>query len=268
MSAPPTEMAATVQRISSRLRRSPDVRELASAAWYRLAGTEDRKARLIKRAKIGGPILVVVLAAALWLVFRPVPQPDYKKARLNKVFNYTLLTDEFNRLPVEKRMELIGQLVQRMKNMSAGDSTLMAAFAAGIAGAARQQIEENVSRLAIDMWDKYAKDYAAVKPENRGEFLDNTFIEFMQTMSAVSGQPLDKSPSEMLADARAQAQRDKQNLRDPDRQPPSQALGRMFNFMQGNVGGHATPTQRSRGQLMMRDMIRRMRGEDVNGGHR
>lgn len=268
MSNATSEMAATVQRISSRFRRGPDVRELAGAAWHRLAGTPDRKARTLKWVKIGGPILAVALAVTLWLIFRPVPQPDYKKARLNKVFNYTLLTDEFNKLPVEKRMELIGQLVQRMKNMSAGDSALMAAFAAGIAGAAREHLEENASRLAIDVWDKFAKDYANVKPENRGEFLDNAYIEFVQMMGTVSGEPINKSPSELLSEARAQAQRDKENLRDPNRRPPAQAVGRMFSIMRNNVGEHASPAQRARGQLMMRDMIRRMRGEDVGGGGR
>ena len=32
--------------------------------------------------------------------------------------------------------------------------------------------------------------------------------------------------------------------------------------LRGSVGEHATPAQRSRGQLMMRDMVRRMRGQD------
>jgi hypothetical protein len=260
-----SEMAAVVRRITSRGRRSPDVRELLAAWWARLMGTPDRRVRTIKRAKIVVPALVVVLGVSAYFIFRPVPQPDYMRARLNKVFNYTLLTDEFNKLPIEKRMELIGQLVQRMKNMSSGDSTMMAAFAAGIAGAARKQIEENASRLAIDLWDKYALDYCNISPENQGAFLDNAFLEFVRLMGTVSGQPIEKSDAELLADGREQARRDADAMRSGKNQPPPRALARVFTFMRGNVGEHASAAQRARGQLMMRDMVRRMRGEDGGG---
>jgi len=261
-----SEMTATVQRISSRFRRAPSVGELWSALVYRFFGTADRKERSLKRIKIGGPILLVVLGVSAYFIFRPTPQPDYLRARLDKVFNYTLLTDEFNRLPIEKRMELIGQLVQRMKSMSMGDSTLLAAFAAGIAGSARAQIEENASKLAIDLWDKYALDYANVPEEDRGAFLDNTFLEFVKLMGTVAGEPPKQSDAEILAGARKQAQRDKEQLSSGQNRPPAQALGRAFSFVQGNVGGHATPGQRARGQLMMRDMVRRMRGQDPTTG--
>lgn len=255
------EMSATVARITRRVRRSPDVRESLSALWYRLAGTPDRKELLLRRAKIGGPIALVALAIAAWLVFRPIPQPDYDKDSLKKVFNYTLLTDEFNKLPVEKRMELIGQLVNRLKNMSSGDSALMAAFAAGVAGAAREQIEENGSRLAIDLWDKYAALYKDVKPEDRAAFLDKTYIEFVRTMEAIGGAPSKKSDSELIGDVQKQAKRGQERMRSGEERPPAQAMGRMFNFMRSNVGSHATPAQRSRGQLLMRDMVRHFRGE-------
>lgn len=260
-----SEITATVQRINARFRRGPSVGEAWAAVAYRLAGTPDRKRKSLKRLKIGGPIALVAAGLAAYFIFRPTPQPDYLRARLDKVFNYTLLTDEFNRLPIEKRMELIGQLVQRMKSMSVGDSTLMAAFAAGIAGSARKQMEENASRLAIDLWDKYALEYADVKEEDRGAFLDNTFLEFVKLMGTVAGEPIKQSDAELLSDARRQAKRDEQQL-DSGNRPPARALGRAFSFMQGNVGGNATPAQRARGQLMVRDMVRRLRGQDPATG--
>jgi hypothetical protein len=261
-----SEMQATVQGITRRFRRSPDVREALAAVWYRLAGTADRKRKALKWLKVGGPVAAVALGVGLWLILRPVPQPDYATANLKKVFNYTLLTDEFNKLSVEKRLELIGQLVNRLRNMSSGDSTMMAAFAVGIAGAARKQIEENASRLAIDMWDRNALLYKDLRPEDRGAFLDNAAIDFVRTMEAIGGEPSKKSDTDLLADMHKQAQRDQENLKDPNRAPPSRAMGRLFTFMRGNVGSHATPAQRSRGQLMMRDMVRRMRGQDLDTG--
>lgn len=259
------EMTATVGRITRRFRRGPDIRELIDSWRYRLAGSAQRKALFVKRAKIAGPILVVVLGIGAWLVLRPMPQPDYGRDSLKKVFNYTLLTDEFNKLPIDERMKLIGQLVNRLKSMSAGDSALMAAFAVGIAGAARDQIELNASRLAIDLWDKNAQEYKNVRPEDRGAFLDKAAIDFIRMMEAMGGEPSTKSDTELLNDMHKQAKRDEENLKDPSRRPPANAMGRLFTFMRGNVGSHATPNQRSSGQLMMRDMVRRMRGQDGGG---
>lgn len=207
----------------------------------------------------------LAIGAYFWL--RPVPQPDYLADPLNDVFNYTLLTDEFNKLPVEERLKLIGQLVQRLKGMSGNDSLLMASFAAGIAGAARQQIEENGARLAVDTWDKYAKDYSKVGDDERDEYLDKTFVEFAKMMEAVGGQPRDVSDEQRLEEVKRQANRDREALRkDPSRGPSSRDLGRVFTFMDRNIGGHANAEQRQRGMLMMRDMVRHFRGQDVSTG--
>jgi hypothetical protein len=266
MSSPNAEMSATIDRIARRFRRSPDIREVWERIRYRLVGTPDRKAKLLKRVKIGGPILLIGLGVALYFILRPVPQPDYKKARLDKIFNYTLLTDEFNKLPVEKRLELIGQLVQRLQGMSAGDSAILAGFAAGIAGAARKQIEENGARLAIDMWDKYARDYGRVKPEDRGAFLDQAFLEFSKTMETVGGQPRNVSDTQRLQEVHEQAKRDLDQIHSGKFNPPEKFLGNAFGFVRDNIGDHASIAQKTRGQQMMRDMVRRMRGEDVGGG--
>jgi hypothetical protein len=261
-----SEMAATVSRIVSRYRRSPDMRELLARLRDRFAGTPERKAVLVKRSKIFGPPALLAAGLAAYFALRPMPRPDYRTGNLRKVFTYTLLTDQFNNLPIEERLKLIGQLVQRMKSMSAGDSALLAAFAAGIAGQAREQIERNASRLAIDLWDKYAGDYAgkydSLSPADRAAYLDATFLEFMHTMEALGGETGRKNDSELLADARKQAKRDMEAMGSGKFKPPPHALGRFFTVMRNNVGEHATPTQRARGQLLMRDMVRHFRGED------
>lgn len=220
----------------------------------------------LKALRIGAAALVVAGGIGAYFALRPVPQPDYMSDPLDSVFNYTLLTDEFNRLPIEKRLELIGQLVARLRTMDGGDSMLMAGFAAGIAGAARKQIEENASKLAIDMWDKYAKDYTKVSEKDRADYLDKTFVEFVKTMETVGGSPSDKPDEERLADIRRQVQRDRERMKDPARQPKGEDMGRMFRFMDQNVGGHATPEQRTRGMMMMRDMMRHFRGQDLATG--
>jgi hypothetical protein len=265
-----SELLATAGRIAGRSRRGADVREWLDSVGYRLSGTPLRREALLKWLKIAGPIAAVLLLVGGYFLFRPVPKPNYQRDSLKKVFNYTLLTDEFNRLSIEERLKLIGQLVQRMKSMSAGDSVLMAAFAAGIAGKAREQIEANASRLAIDLWDKYASDYstrsAGLSQADRGALLDATFLDFVKNMEAVTGETSDKSDTDRLSEVRQQAKRDQEAMKDGKFAPPAQALGRMFDFMRNNVGDHASPAQRSRGQLLMRDMVRHFRGQDGGGG--
>ncbi|MCC6229227.1 MAG: hypothetical protein IT432_08385 [Phycisphaerales bacterium] len=235
--------------------------------WSPIDADPDRRTRWIRGGRIALGALVLGLGVGAYFVFRPVPQPDYLDDPLSDVLGYTLLTDEFNRLPVEKRLELIGQLVQRFKSMDAGDSVLMASFAAGIAGAARDQLMENGSRLAVDTWDKFAVDYAKVPDDQRGDYLDKTFVDFTKMMETLGGRPRDVSDEERLAEGRRQAARDMERIKEnPDRAPTSEMAGRMFQFMNEGVGKFASAQQRVRGQQMMRDMVRRMRGVDIVTG--
>jgi len=236
-------------------------------AWWK-GRIEDPKKRkqTIFFGRIAAGAAVVGLGVGAYFYFRAVPQPDYLSDPLNDVFNYTLLTDEFNALPIDERMALIGQLVQRMKSMSTGDSMLMASFAAGIAGAARKQIEENASRLAIDMWDKYAKDYSNVPAGDQDAYLDQTFLNFVKMMESVAGEQSDKPDEQRLAEVKRQAQRDRERMKDTNRAPRGRDLARVMRFVDGNIGGNATPAQRSRGALMMRDMIRHFRDQDTSTG--
>lgn len=242
------------------------LRARAAARWLAVRSDPVRWRRARALAISAGAAAAVALGLGLYLWLRPVPRPDYLNDDLDSVLNYTLLTEEFNRLPVEERLKLIGELVQRFRGMSANDSVLMAAFAAGIAGAARDQLMENGSRLAVDVWDKFAADYAKVPPESREQYLDRSFVEFTKMMEGLGGKPRNISDEERLAEGRRQAARDLEVMRSGDRGPRNEDMGRMFTFMNQDVGRHATPAQRVRGQQMMRDMTRRLRGLDVATG--
>jgi hypothetical protein len=232
--------------------------------WLPIDADPIRRRRWVLGGRVALGVLVVGLGVGGYFVFRPVPQPDYLLDPMDDVLGYTLLTDEFNKLPVDKRLALIGQLVQRFRSMNSGDSVLMASFAAGIAGAARDQLMENGSRLAVDTWDKFAVDYAKVPDEQRGEYLDKTFVDFTKMMETLGGRPRDISDEERLAEGRRQAARDMERIKEnPSRGPSSEMAGQMFQFMNEGVGKFASAQQRVRGQQMMRDMVRRMRGVDI-----
>jgi hypothetical protein len=243
------------------------VKDAVRTRWRYLTGDPIRRKKTMRAIKFGSPVLVLLLAGLGWWVFGPRLQPDYDRAPIDDVFDYTMLSDEFNRLPIEERLKLIGKLVQRMKGMSADDSVLLAAFASGIGGAARHQLEENASRLAIDMWDKYAKDYGAVPPDKREEYLENTYVEFTKMMEDLSGQHREMSDADRINEGKAQGQKDMKWAKEhPDKLPDGEAMGRVAAVLNNSVGTHATPEQRARGQLMMRDMVREFRGQDPTTG--
>ena len=172
---------------------------------------------------------------------------------------FTLLRDEFNNLPIEERIKLLAELRERFEGLSKSESVLLAAFMGGVMGEARAQFEENASKLAIDLWDSYAKDYPMVPVEERGAYLDQSYVRFVRTMETLGGQETDKTDQELIQDARRQARRDQESAREGN-VPDGRVMGFMFNVLSYDVGTHASPHQRVRGHQMMKDMVRHMRG--------
>lgn len=248
------------------LGKNPGVLSRWRVRWSAIQRDPARAAIVKKRFTIGGTAFVLAAGVALYFVLRPMPKPDYDKDRIDNVFKYTLLTEQFNNLPVEERMKLIGQLVGRLKSMSSGDSMLMASFAAGIAGSARQQIERNASRLAIDSWDKYAKGYGDVPDADKGAYLDKTIVEFSKMMEALGGRSRDISDEERLAEVKSDIAKERDRISKPGNKPGASDFGRGFQMLDRNVGSHAAPAQRARGALLMRDMGRHLRNEDLSTG--
>lgn len=210
--------------------------------------------------------LIIGGGVALYFVVRPTPMPDYERDDLNRVFSYTLLTSEFNNLPIEERLELIGMLYQRLRNMDNNDAMLMGAFAAGLAGQAREQLEQNASRLMIDTADLFASEYSNVPRDQREAFLEEAYVRLSEMMETFAGRTRDIEPEERLARARRQAQRDDERLR--NRPISERRADRLFTFVNDGIGEHATPQQRGRISNLMLDMTRHLRGEDISSGRR
>lgn len=243
---------------------SPELSEIGSIVRDWLFGDDKRAQRSRRVIVFGGPVAAVAISMSLWMWLRPMPTPDYGTGRIDTLMNFTMLRDEFNRLSVDERLKLLGQLRERLSGLTAGESVLLAAFAGGIMDQAREQLAENASRLAIDMWDQYASGYQYVPEEEQGQYLDATLVSFVRSMETLAGQPSDKTDSEILSDAKSQARDDLERMQSGERAPAG-AMGMMFSVMRNDVGVHASVPQRVRGQQMMVDMVRRLRGTGGGG---
>lgn len=213
------------------------------------------------------PILVIgVLAggAAAYFTLRPTPKPDFETGPLDKIFGYALLTEDFNGLPIEERLELVGMIVERMRNMEASSSPMIAAFAAGVAGEARDQLERNAQKLMIDTADMLARGYAEAPPDERERAIEDALVQLHELGRMLEGRPTDKTRDEIIGDARRDAERDEERMR---RNPTSvRQADRLFRYASVDMGGNATPQQKGRIGRMMRDMTRYLRGQDVTTG--
>ncbi len=210
------------------------------------------------------------LLLCMWISVRlfPQPQPDFSNDDLGDVLEFALLTDGFNKLPLEERLRLIKELVARMKSMSEEDAPIMAAFAATIKNEMRKQIEQNIKKLAADMVDDFAKRYTDVPPSDAPAFLDDSIIEFTQLIEDIAGEqsPLPTKTDERLAVIKDQAKKDEQRLREDNTRLSPERAARFFDFVHDPEGGSVDPVQRGRSVKFMRDMTRHLRGQDTSTG--
>jgi hypothetical protein len=210
-------------------------------------------------------VLIVGAGLLLWDRYRFHPPPDYATADMEDLLDYTFITDDFNKLPIDERLDLIRDLIRRFSTMEGSDSVLMAQWAAMIGGDLREKMMRNASLVAIDMWDSAAAKYASVPADDRGKFLDDTVVDFLRTMDSMNPNgPRDVTNEQLLGEAREQAGRDKDAIRSGEMS--SGELGRMADFMRNGMGKFAAPQTQTRAAQMMRDMTRHLRGQDVATG--
>jgi hypothetical protein len=234
--------------------------------WLRTHGRHalrDPRVRIALGASAG----MLALAGAIvgFATMLGPARPDYEKDRIDTLFRYTLLTDEFNRLSVQERAELIGQLIQRVGDMGSSDSVLLAAFASTIQGEAREQLVENASRLFLDMIDEQAVRYDPNLPkEDRVRQLENSIIEMARLFETMGGQEDETDAEQILEDAQRQAQRDQQRIKDGE--VSAEQAGQIMTVLNQTLGKNASPHQTARGGRMLRDMTRHLRGQDIDTG--
>lgn len=231
----------------------------AVRAWANATPARAHRVRLAGR--VGLAAVVVGALVGGYLAIRERPQPDVFVDPFDDVLDYTLLSEEFNRLSTQKRLEIITDLVKRFRSMDGSESVLVAAFAAGIQGEARKQLERNMSRLVLDVVDEGASAYDKASPEDKERVLDESYVRLVRTVEALDGEPTSKTDEEILEDGTKEAERGAEWARNTDRDRLGRQTGRMLLSVNDTIGQQASPQQRGRMTVLMRDMTRRFRGE-------
>ncbi len=201
--------------------------------------------------------------AMTWAALRPINAPDALRDPLRDVLGFTLLSDDFNKLPIDERMRVVMDLAQRLQSMGGSDSALLASFAAGIRGEARERLERNVRKLGVDMMTSYAAKYAQVAPEDRAKHLEETAIEWQKMMEQLTGQQREVDDAQRLEEMKEQAERDAEQGRRDARPLTADRAANFFTMMQEDIAAYANPNERARTARFLRDMTRQLRGRDI-----
>ncbi len=258
----PAEAAGASAKAGASARDRLNTAVASPLRWLWESATRTRGRR--RAAWATASVLVLGGAAgAAWALW-PASEPELDDPFTDDL-NYTLLTDEFNKKSIEERLALIKQMVAKFKELDAGGSAMMAAFAAGIGKTAREQILENASRLAFDLFDKYARAYSQeamnLPAEQRGKFLDQAYLDLVKTAEGLAGDERDISDEERLARARRDANREVDRIRERDPDDNADQAANELAFFRDNMMQHASAPQRTRMAQLMRDMTRHFRGQ-------
>lgn len=222
-----------------------------------------RRAQMILLALL----LISGLGGGAWwyVATRPVPVPKVLVDDLEDALNFMLISDEFNKLSLAERRALLKDLIARMKGMGSEDSALMAAFAAGIMGPARAQLQKNAEKLMIDQWDDLARQYTQVPKDKRGEHLDKALVDMTKLAEDIGGFKLPGKEEDRPKQAKADAQRNRErNGNRVNNMKEDMAMAAAGAVVRGSEV--TSPKQKARMALLMRDMTRHLRGENLDTG--
>jgi len=231
-----------------------------------------RRNRLLKRSAIPAAVAALLIATtALYISFRPTRVPDFTYDPFDDVLQFALLETDFNKLPLEERLALIKDLIERLKSLSATDSALMAAFAASIEDRMRRQLEQNIKQLGNDIIESFAAEYQGVPPQDTERFLDERILDIMSFFEDLAGANigLPRDPQERLDALKRQAQRDERVAR--ERSPTganARNVGNFIEFLQRDLHETSSPVTRAQNTRFLTHMSRHLRGRDPATGEK
>lgn len=271
---PPLQQAGSLLAdINVPVAKTQPGKKAASSVWYRqpagvlvaratgsISGWVSRRLPTVAARRVAMSVGVMAIAGGVAYgaaMLMPRSEPDVFADDLADVLDYTLVSEEFNKLPIEQRLKLLQEVIARLKGSDSQDSAMVAAFAAGLTGPMRAQLMRNAEKLAVDVWDKFASEYAKVPPADRDAYLDKAFIDFTNMMEDIAG--LDTGVDEGQRMDRARRDMQRGTPRDVPPMNAGQAAG-LVQWMNDRAGKYTTPMQQANMASFARDMSRRMTG--------
>lgn len=233
--------------------------ELSDIRWQ----LEQRKREVA--VGVGGTVLVLVIAFALWwfLVLKWQPPPSIFESPVEDVLGY-LSMDDFSQLPLEERVAFLVEFSDRFRGMDQQDSAAMAAFLAGISGPVREQATDNVRILAKDILAEGAETYVNLPFGERGAFLDEWIAQWTRLGERMTrGEERENvDDQERVDNIKDDARADSTRERNPDRIAPLTAASavRFMDFWSSEVETTASPREQGQIVLFMRDMRKHLTG--------
>ena len=257
---PPLVVNADQPAVGAKRREARSAREQINHVGRKIAAFPVKTGR--RRWASGSLVAIVALSmAALWWTSR-VTKPDPIEDPLDSVLGFALLEANFNKLPVDERIDMIAALVKRLSSMDGQSAGMLAAFAAGINGReAREQLAENMTKLLADILEEVSRDYANPRPEEREKLAEKSFVDMVRKFSRFDGNPDTRTDEEILADGKRQAQRDRS--RGNPWQNQTGMASRMFSMSREEIGERQSPQAQQRFWMMMGDVTKMLNGEEV-----
>jgi hypothetical protein len=196
----------------------------------------------------------------LWNASRLRQPPSIFDTPIDNTLGYLTLKD-FSKLPLEERIRFMMELAERFRSLKPSESAAMAAFLAGVAGPARDQLRDNVKMIAKDVLAEGAQNYMALSPEKRGAFLDEWIIKWQRKMEKVTtGKEEKKTDSERLDAMRDQGKRneERQNRMTGGGNLSDRGANGFLDFWQGEIQGSSTPREQGQITKFLDDMRTRL----------
>ncbi len=250
-----------VETVEESSARAPERGERARAT-RRAVVRRSKRAGVWIGAAIGG-LGVLAGGAMAWEALRPINPPQVFEDPFDDVLGFALLREDFNRLPLDERLRIAKEIAERFRGLDSGGSALVAAFAAGIRGAAREQLEENMRTLFVDVLDSFAERYARMSEAERQENIDELVLEMFELVRDLrpdEGPEESEPASESMERVQRAAQRRAERVRAQGGARPDPGRAASFLREMGSMmGDDVEPSRRARMTRFMRDAGRAMR---------
>jgi len=222
-----------------------------------------REPRAIWTLSISGG--AVVAGGVVWAILSmlPVPEPDVMDDDLHSVASFAM-TDDFNRLTPRQRISFLQKFFNRFRDFDENDAAELSEFLADINYKLRQQIEENVRRLAVDFLAESAMDYANVPMNDREAFLRNLLLELDKLGDGFSGRQRDVSDEDRMAAMNRQGKREQDRANEQvGSTVDARGVNMVFNLYETEVSGKVPAVQRGAIARLMLDLTKVRRGQSI-----